>query len=314
MSAVPPARAFLILSLLLGGCREAEPLPTLRRTPLPAPATAGATLVVGADGVAWIGAPGTVTGVDPDGGVVVVLSTGGDAIPRVATASGERLLARAGGELLLLPRGGDGAVVRAAVERLREVIADPLGRWVYAVVEGGGVVAADTGDLTPMWGWPELDGTLAAAVVSPLGDRLYVALRAGSEAGGRGVLAVREAPRGRVVSSSERDPAHRALAAAGETTLVGVAGAVVERFRPGLDGSQRVWSRSLPLGDGPVVLRADRAGRRVAVFEAAPDGRLFLLDGGDGAVLGETEAPLDADFDAEGRLFLLETDAVRVIR
>jgi hypothetical protein len=191
------------------------------------------------------------------------------------------------------------------------VLRDPGGRWIYLVTPGGGVVGVDTADLAPRWGWPEVGGEVTGAAVSPLGDRLYLAVDAGREGGGAWVA--RDVAGGRVLLREAVDPPFSPLLAAGETTLVGLSGGDVVRFRPGLAGAARLWLRALPgARDAPGRVRVDGSGRRVAVL--GPGGRLFLLDGADGTVIGEAPEPLDAAFDPEGRLYLLEGDGVRVVR
>ena len=53
----------------------------------------------------------------------------------------------------------------------------------------------------------------------------------------------------------------------------------------------------------------------MAVFGRGRGAKLALLDARTGRVLSQTKtAPLDAAFGAEGRLYLLEPRAVRVLR
>jgi hypothetical protein len=311
MPRAAPARALLLILGLLHGCRAAEPLPTLRRIPVATPLPGGATLEVDSTGVPWLGLPGRLVALDSTGAVTAAVPTGGDTIPRLLWRSGDRLVLRAGNRLLLAPAAGGDPVERSALAA-RVVLRDPGGRWIYLVTPAGGVVGVDTADLTPRWGWPEVGGDVTGAAISPLGDRLYVAVDAGRDRGG-GAWVVRDVVGGGVLLREPADPPFSPLLAAGETTLVGLSGGEVVRFRPGLDGAERVWLRALPAArDAAGRVRVDRSGRRVAVL--GPGGRLFLLDGADGRVIGEAPEPLDAAFDPAGRLYLLEEGGVRVVR
>jgi hypothetical protein len=112
----------------------------------------------------------------------------------------------------------------------------------------------------------------------------------------------------------DQDEALQALAAAPDGTLFGVADGAVSRMRHEGESLRRLWSASPGVGD-TVQLRMDPTGRRVAVLGRGRGATLAVLDAGDGRVLGQTKtAPLDAAFGVDGRLYLLERRAVRIVR
>jgi hypothetical protein len=310
------ARAGFAALLLLGACRTPEDtLDTLRRTPLPAMAAAGATLAVDSASVAWVGAPGRLVGVDSGGAAVAEVRLGGDTVPRLLWREGDRLVMELPGRLATAPAAGGAAGAGWASAALRGALRDPRGRWVYALTEGGGVVGLDAATLQPRWGWPEAGAEPLAGAVSPLADRVYLAL---DTAGGReAALQVRDAATGRLLAAADEDPALAALATALDGGLFAAGGGAALRLAHTADEVRRVWRE--PTGvrgaDGWMALRVDPAGRRLAVFGRGEGARLALLDARTGELLGETrEAPRDAAFGPEGRLYLLEEGALRVVR
>jgi hypothetical protein len=73
-----------------------------------------------------------------------------------------------------------------------------------------------------------------------------------------------------------------------------------------------VAESGLPRAD---AVRVSPDGARVAVIARGRSGGLRLLDARTGAVVGRTdEAPLDAAFGVEGRLWILNAREVRVVR
>lgn len=306
------ARALLVVLLAAGGCREAEDsLDTLRRAPLPAAARAGTTLGVDSAGLAWIGLPGRLQAVDSAGGAGPAVATGGDSVPRLLWRTGERLVIGLPGRIATAPAAGGDAAAGWRSAGLRTALRDPRGRWVYAVGAGGGIVGLDPDSLLPRWGWPEAGAEARGAAVSPLADRLYLALDTG--AARPAALQVRDAANGRVLLD-DPSTAPSGLAAGGEGGLFAAAGGTVYRLEPSLGAVRRAWSRPAAL-DGELELRTDGAGRRVAVFARGEGGGLLLLDGRTGEVLGESGAPpLDAAFGPGGRLYLLEPGSLRVVR
>ncbi|HEY7768958.1 MAG TPA: hypothetical protein VIB55_12400, partial [Longimicrobium sp.] len=174
------------------------------------------------------------------------------------------------------------------------------------------VVGLDAATLTPAWGWPETGTQALAVAVSPLGDRVYVSVDEAED--GKAQVQVRDAATGRVLFRAEQASALRALAAAPDGTLFGVTEGAVVRLRHEGQVLRRVWSVSPKVGDA-AELRMDPTGRRVAVLGRGSGATLAVLDAGDGRVLGQTKtAPLDAAFGVDGRLYLLERRAVRIVR
>ncbi|HWK89365.1 MAG TPA: hypothetical protein VNP72_05195 [Longimicrobium sp.] len=305
------AAAALAVLALAAACRpRSDTLHTLWRIPLPAEGAAGRTLGLDSLGRAWIGLPGGLVALDSTGRVAGRVSVRGDSIPRLlwqgpgvlALSTGSRGLARAdaaGGEA----RGGwESRALRGAAR-------DPRGRWVYAATRTGGVVGLDARTLAPRWGWPDAGAEATGIAVSTLADRVYVALGGDAE-----VMQVRDAQSGRVLFASPQGGSLRQVAAAMDGSVYGVLGGRVVKLRHARDHLETLWSVSPGTGgEGEMVLRVDAAGRRLAVFR--PGGRLLVLEPVRGAVVGRTrEAPRDAAFDVRGRLWLLESRAVRVVR
>lgn len=305
------ARLAGLLLFLAGGCREAEDsLSTLRRVPLPEPAVAGATLAVDSAGTVWVGWPGRLVSLDTAGSAVATVPVGGDTVPRLLWRAGNRLVVALPGRVALAPAAGGAPGASWGGETYRAALRDPRGRWVYAVTAGGGVVGLEPDSLRPRWGWPAAGAEPRGAAISPLGDRVYVALDTGTVRDA--AIQVRHAGTGRVLLDAPRDAAPAALAAGADGALFVAEGARIQRLEPRLAGLEEGWSRGVGIGDA-LALRTDPTGHRLAAF--APGERLVLLDARTGEVLGETrEAPLDAAFGPEGRLYLLEERALRIVR
>jgi hypothetical protein len=305
------ARLAGLLLLLAPGCRQAEDsLSTLRRVPLPEPAVAGATLAVDSAGTVWVGWPGRLVALDTAGAALAEVSVGGDTVPRLLWRAGDRLALALPGRVAIAPAAGGSPGPSWRGETYRAALRDPRGRWVYAVTVGGGVVGLEPDSLRPRWGWPAAGAEPAGAAVSPLGDRVYVALDTATARGA--AIQVRDAGTGRVLLDAPRDEAPTALVAGADGALFVADGGSVRRLEPRLAGLEEGWSRAVGIGDA-LALRTDPTGHRVAAF--SPGERLVLLDARTGEVLGETrEAPLDAAFGPEGRLYLLEERALRVVR
>ena len=301
---------------LAAGCgRSEDTLDTVRRLPLADPAAAGATLAVDSAGVLWIGAPGRLLALDSAGAPGAAVRVGGDTVPRLLWRAGDRLVIALPGRLALAPADGGAPAAGWATPHPEASARDPRGRWIYAATAAGGVVGLDAATLEPRWGWPDAGAPPAGAAVSPLADRVYVATD--TAAGQRARLLVRDAASGRVLSTGEQGAVVRGLAAARNGALFGTAGGFALRFAHEGDRLEAAWSQAAGAdgGDGWLELRADPAGARVAVFGRGEGARLVLLDARTGDVLGATTtAPLDAAFGPEGRLYLLEERAVRIVR
>lgn len=298
---------------VLGACEQAEDtLGTVRRVPLPDSLPNGATLAVDSAPTLWIGTPGRLMALDSAGRAVRGVQTPGTGAPRLLGESQGRLGIAAGDRVAVAAAGSARASGGWSSAAVRTLAADPRGAWVFAANGRGGVVGLDAATLTPAWGWPETGAPAVAVAVSPLGDRVYVSV---DEAGdGEPQVQVRDAATGRVLFRAEQDDALRALAAAPDGTLFGVADGKVVRLRHEGQVLRRLWSVSPGAGDR-AELRVDPTGRRVAVLGRGTGATLAVLDAGDGRVLGQTKtAPLDAAFGVDGRLYLLERRSVRIVR
>ncbi|HEX6912513.1 MAG TPA: hypothetical protein VF142_19055 [Longimicrobium sp.] len=305
----------LMAALLASACRRDAALPTERTLPLPAPAAEGATLAADSAGLLWVGTPGRLTALDTAGRTAARIRVRGDAPPRLLWRSGSRL-AIAGTRRLAWAEVRDSVATGGwASPSLRAAARDPRGRWVVAATRRGGVMGLDPATLRPVWGWPETGGEALGVAVSPLADRVYVSVdRAGDLPP---AIHVRDAGSGRVLLTAEQTDPLRGLAAGPDGTLYAHANGVVVRLRHGEGGLRRVWQETPPVrgSGGEMELRVDPSGERVAVFGRGRGAGLALLDARTGRVLSVTRrAPLDAAFGAEGRLYLLEPAAVRVLR
>ncbi|HEY0037809.1 MAG TPA: hypothetical protein VGB66_14030 [Longimicrobium sp.] len=303
----------MVAAAVLAACERAEDtLGTVRRVPLPDSVADGATLAVDSARQLWIGTPGRLMALDSAGRAVRVVQTPGTEAPRLLGQSEGRLGIAAGERVAVAAAGSARAAGGWSSAAVRTLAADPRGAWVFAANRRGGVVGLDAATLTPAWGWPETGTQALAVAVSPLGDRVYVSVDEAED--GKPQVQVRDAATGRVLFRAEQADALRALAAAPDGTLFGVADGAVVRLRHEGQVLRRVWSVSPKVGDA-AELRMDPTGRRVAVLGRGSGATLAVLEAGDGRVLGQTKtAPLDAAFGVDGRLYLLERRAVRIVR
>jgi DNA-binding beta-propeller fold protein YncE len=303
----------MVAAAVLAACERAEDtLGTVRRVPLPDSLPGGATLAVDSAPHLWIGTPGRLMALDSAGRAVRVVQTPGTEAPRLLGQSQGRLGIAAGERVAVAAAGSARATGGWSSAAVRTLAADPRGAWVFAANRRGGVVGLDAATLTPAWGWPETGPRALAVAVSPLGDRVYVSVDEAED--GEPQVQVRDAATGRVLFRAEQAEALRALAAAPDGTLFGVADGAVVRLRHEGQVLRRLWSVSPGVG-GAAELRMDPTGRRVAVLGRGNGATLAVLDAGDGRVLGQTKtAPLDAAFGVEGRLYLLERRSVRIVR
>ena len=313
-----PARARLLCACLLmlvgAGCRRQASLPAERRIPLPAPVAEGATLSVDSAELLWIGTPGRLAALDTAGRAVAQVRMSRDSVPRVLWRTGPRLVIVDGRRLSHADAAGGAAAFGWGSTALRAAARDPRGRWVYAANRRGGIMGLDPATLRPRWGWAETGGEAVGVAVSPLADRVYVSVDRQGDL--PPAVHVRDAVSGRVLLAAEQAEAIRGLTAGPDGTLYGYSNGLVMRLRHGPQGLRRVWTET-PGVRGPageLELRVDPSGARVAVFGRGRGARLAVLDALTGRVLGQTTAPLDAAFGAEGRLYLLESGAVRVMR
>jgi hypothetical protein len=308
------ALGLCLAALLAAGCRREVPLPAERRIPLAAPVAEGATLSVDSAELLWIGTPGRLAALDTAGRVVSQVRMARDSVPRVLWRTGPQLVIVDGRRLSLADAAGDTAAFGWGSTGFRAAARDPRGRWVYAANRRGGIMGLDPATLRPRWEWAETGGEALGVAVSPLADRVYVSVdRAGEMPA---AVQVRDAVSGRVLLAEEQADPLRGLTAGPDGTLYGYADGVVVRMRHGPQGLRRVWSETPDVRGpgGEMELRVDPSGARVAVFGRGKGARLAVLDALTGRVLGQTTAPLDAAFGMEGRLYLLESGAVRVMR
>lgn len=317
MTAARARAAWLLLPLvLLAACRPRETLPADARIRLPHPAAEGATLAFDSAGVAWIGGPGRLVGIDSAGRVRATVTLPTDSVPRLLWRSGTRLVLAAGRRLRAADAAGGAASGGWGSTALRAAARDPRGRWVFAANRRGGVWGLDPATLAPRWGWAETGAEAVGLAVSPLADRVYVSVDRREEV--PPAVQVRDAGSGRVLFATDQAEALRGLVAGPDGTLYGYQNnGLVVRLRHGPQGLRRIWAES-PAVRGPggaLQLRMDPTGRRVAVFGRGRGARLAVLDALTGRALGETNtAPLDAAFDVRGRLYLLEPSELRVLR
>lgn len=198
---------------------------------------------------------------------------------------------------------------------------DPRGRWIYSTVRNGGVLGLDARTLQPQWGWPESGRAATALAVAPLGDRVYLALAGDEDEGVSPSIRVLDAQTGEALLEMDQELPVRQLIASTEGWIFGRseedgAGAVFALRHHGGE-LQPIWSlslRRLGLGAG-AELRVAPGGARVAVLSRGEAAGIAVLDGHTGAVLERTEKPpLSAAFDGRGRLLLLDSGAIGVVR
>jgi len=297
-----------VLMVALGGCRKGGgEMASLARVQLPDSVAAGATLAVDSLRRAWVGTPGRLTVYDSAGREAARVAAGGQLVPRVLWMGDSAVYVRAGGNVSVIdPR----TEKRAGTRQLSPVARDPRGRWVYTAGRRGGVLGLAPGTLKIRWGWPDAGAPATAIAVSPLGDRVYVALDASERNGTAPAVEVRDAQSGRPLHRWEAPAAITVLEAGPDNTLYALVGGSVTALRHGSGGLAPLWS--VAAGDEP-RLRVSPTGTRVAVL--SEDEGVRLLETGSGEVVGRTdEAPRDAAFDVEGRLWVLYPREIRIMR
>ncbi|HKP76017.1 MAG TPA: hypothetical protein VJT67_10770, partial [Longimicrobiaceae bacterium] len=191
---------------------------------------------------------------------------------------------------------------------------DPRGRWVFTASRTGSVLGLDPASLAVRWGWPDAGSRVSALAVSPLGDRVYVALAGNGRNDVPSSIEVRDALSGRLLSTYETSSLARRLAAAPDGTLYALIGGDVVALRPGRGGLEPRWSKGFGgiAGRGEAdELRVSPSGMRVAVL--ARGRSLRLLGAADGKVLEESkQSPRDVAWDAAGRLWVLGAREIRI--
>jgi ribosomal protein L24E len=307
------AVATVAMEMALGGCAKKDTLKTLERVPLPDSVPANATLTLDSMRRAWIGRPGSLTAFDSAGHALATLPVTLRGAPRLLWLDENRAYLRTDSSSAVVRLDSAGA---AGIRRSDAPLArDPAGRWVYTATRTGSVLGLDPRTLVPKWGWPDAGSRVSALAVSPLGDRVYVALAGNGKHDVPTSVEVHDAFSGRTLSTWEAPDVVRALVPAPDGTLYALAGADVLALRHGAAGLGVVWSKGFGGIGGPQAdaLRVAPGGGRVAVLARGKE--LRVLQAKDGAVVEESKrAPRDAAWDAAGRLWVLGPREIRIVR
>ncbi|HEU4558907.1 MAG TPA: hypothetical protein VFS20_13700 [Longimicrobium sp.] len=303
----------LAAALAAGACRNTtDTLRTLESVSLRDSVAADATLWLDPSGRVWIGGPGRVTAFDSTGQALGGMKVPLSGTPQILwSRPGHAWLRTAGAAVVVDAAGRQTGLRRSGAP----VAADPRGRWIYSATGTGSVLGLAPESLGARWGWPDAGSAVSSLAVSPLGDRVYVAL-AGSERNNVApAIQVRDALSGRLLSTFPTSSGIKELQVGPDGTLYGVLGGSVVALRHGRDGLKQLWARELGGldRDDPNVLRVSPDGKRLAVVARGRE--LHLLATGDGKVLEESKrAPRDAAWDASGRLWVLGAREIRIVR
>ncbi|HEV7586622.1 MAG TPA: hypothetical protein VGO40_00735 [Longimicrobium sp.] len=309
----PILLALLLVLLFAAGCRKTDTLRTLDRVPLPDTVSSAATLALDSLGRAWVGDSARLTALDTAGHAVARVPVGLKGAPRVLWLDSGRIFLRVPGAAGVVDgaTGKPGAVRRSDAPLVR----DPRRRWVYTASRTGSVLGLDPRSLAPQWGWPDAGSAVSALAVSPLGDRVYVALAGSGRNDVPPSIEVRDALSGRLLSVYRTDAPARRLEVAPDGTLYGLVGGDVVALRHGRAGLKPLWSRGFGgIGHAQAdELRVSPSGARIAVLARGKD--LRLLAAADGKVLQESkQSPRDVAWDAAGRLWVLGAREIRIVR
>lgn len=311
---IPVSLAFALLAVFtISGCAKRDTLRTLDRVALPDSVSADATLTIDSLGRAWVGDSTKLTAFD----------TAGRTLARVPVElkGAPRLLWIDSGRVVLRVHGASGSVdaVTGKLEAVRRSDAplarDPRGHWVYTATRTGSVLGLDPRSLAPRWGWPDAGSAVVALAVSPLADRVYVALAGSGRNDVPPSIEVHDALSGRVLSTYRTAEPARRLEVAPDGTLYALTGGDVVALRHGREGLKPLWSRGFGgIGHAPAdELRVSPSGGRIAVLARGKD--LRLLAAADGKVLEESkQSPRDVAWDAAGRLWVLGAREIRIVR
>lgn len=300
-----------LLLLALGACRGGgETLRTLDRVALPDSVSSEATLAIDPHGRAWVG----------DAGALVAYDTAGQAVERVPVElqGAPRLLWIDSGRVYLRTAAASAVIDSGKMSARRSdapIARDPRDRWVFTVSRTGSVMGLDVATLAPRWGWPDAGSRATALAVSPLGDRVYVALAGSDRNDVPASIEVRDAFSGRRLSVHRTgDPARR-LEIAPDGTLYALVGGEVVALREGREGLRQLWRKGFGGLGAPDAdeLRVSPSGMRLAVVARGKE--LRLLAAPDGRVLEEgKQSPRDVSWDAAGRLWVLGAREIRIVR
>jgi hypothetical protein len=298
--------------MAMGGCAKKDTLRTLDRVALRDTVPEDASLLVDSAGRAWIGEPGQAVAVDTAGRQVGRVAIPLPGTPRLLWMDGGRAYVRAGASTAVVNDSGRALGTRRSDAPLAR---DPRGVWVYTATRNGSVMGLAPESLVPRWGWPDAGSPVSALAVSPLGDRVYVALAGSDRHDVPAGIEVRDALSGRLLSTYGTGGTVRSLVAGPDGTLYAVIGGSVQALRHGPDGLKQLWSRDFG-GIGrhdPDAVRVSPGGDRIAVVAYGKE--LHLLAAADGRVLEESKrAPRDAGWDVAGRLWVLAGREIRIVR
>jgi DNA-binding beta-propeller fold protein YncE len=306
------ALALLAAALSLAACAKKDTLKTLERVELRDAVPDSATLWLDLAGRVWIGRAGALAAFDSTGRPLGTLPVALKGTPEVLWTAPGRIYLRGNAAATVLDGAGKVLATRRSAAPLA---ADPRGRWVYTATRTGSVMGLDAQKLGPLWGWPDAGSPVSALAVSPLGDRVYVALAGSGANDVNAGIEIRDALSGRLLSTYLTNGGVKALRVGPDGTLYGVLGGSVVALRHGPEGLKQLWSADVGgIGHGtPDGIRVSPDGARVAVLARGRE--LHLLAAADGAVLEQSKrAPRDARWDAAGRLWVLGEREIQIVR
>ncbi|HEV2149304.1 MAG TPA: hypothetical protein VGR37_18015, partial [Longimicrobiaceae bacterium] len=248
------------------------------------------------------------------GAVPAVVELGAAGPARVVGSDTAALYVRVGTVLLAVD------VREGRVRARREGVGEdgfevhPRGRGGYVLSRNGGVLGVAAGSLRPVWGWPERGAAGTALAVSPLGDRVYHAL-----GGDEPRILVRDAQTGRILAERAMGGPVRVLETGLDGTLYALVGEgrlALAALRPGPEGLEELWDRALrgATAEGGVRLAVSPAEPRLAVVSPEDGGTLRVLDAATGETLSSEAGVLDAAWAADGALYVLTPEEVRLVR
>jgi len=263
-----------------------------------------------------VGDAGRLVVLDTLGRVAATIPVPGAPARVLRTRGGRIFVSRGPRNLAVLDSATGRVLAQRRAPRNAPFVVDPHGRWAFTVGRWGGVLGMDT-SLVLRWGWPEAGSEAGALAVSPLGDRVYLALNGSDERDLEPAVQVRDAYSGRVLASRDAPAPVRGLEAAADGRLYGWDEDGIFALRHAVEGLAEVWRVSVGRVELERVdaLRVSPSGGRLAVLARGEGGGVRVLDTADGRVVArEGEAPPDVAWDGRGRLLVLGTREVRVVR
>jgi hypothetical protein len=306
-----------------GFAAQCRPAPTLESRPyfdlLPA-AYAPAAIAVSPEGTVWIGEAGAVSEFGADGARLRRVELGAPAAASITAFGAETMLLRTAAELVVVDRRTGAVRARAAADGAAEPLLTERIGYLLQPVPSGAVLASDLDSLRHRWSWPRLDRAPTASAVSPLGDRVYMAVVATAAAAPpSSELLIRDLQSGRILGRRSWEGAVHAMQAAanGDLFLLQRNGdrAFLLRVRPQADDLEVVWRQRLAPWEGEMRLRVAPDATRIAVLSGRAGDGVTIVDGARGATVAAlNEHPIDAVFAADGTLLLLYDAEVRVLR